>query len=152
MLSCWRDSDLEGVPYGDMMLQIGHNHFQHNEAVATKLSPLVRASGKIEHNDYHFNEDGCVFINNEDDFILEIQHVDLLIFENRFQKNTGPYVLNLGLSHYDYRYIIIFVICIFVFMGLTISSIFLELSISKKLHTKWDTPAYKWNYLKRDHP
>ena len=104
MLSCWRDSDLEGVPYGDMMLQIGHNHFQHNEAVATKLSPLVRASGKIEHNDYHFNEDGCVFINNEDDFILEIQHVDLLIFENRFQKNTGPYVLNLGLSHYDYRY------------------------------------------------
>ena len=61
------------------------------------------ANGKIEHNDYHYNLDGCVYVNNEDDFILEIQPVDLLIFENRFKNNYGPYVLNLGLSHYDYR-------------------------------------------------
>ena len=86
-----------------MELQIGHNHFQHNEAVAARLSPLVRAKGKIEHNDFHYNLDGCVYVNNEDDFVLEIQPVDLLIFENRFQNNQGPYVLNLGLSHYDFR-------------------------------------------------
>ena len=61
------------------------------------------ANGRIEHNDYHYNLDGCVYVNNEDDFILEIQPVDLLIFENRFKNNYGPYVLNLGLSHYDYR-------------------------------------------------
>ena len=94
---------MEGVPHGNMKLQIGHNHFQYNEAVATRLSPLVRANGRIEHNDYHYNLDGCVYVNNEDDFILEIQPVDLLIFENRFKNNYGPYVLNLGLSHYDYR-------------------------------------------------
>ena len=28
--------------------------------------------------------------------------VDLTIFENRFQENFGAYVLNLGLSHYNY--------------------------------------------------
>ena len=64
---------------------------------------LFLANGRIEHNDYHYNLDGCVYVNNEDDFILEIQPVDLLIFENRFKNNYGPYVLNLGLSHYDYR-------------------------------------------------
>ena len=36
VLSCWRDTNLEGVAPGDMMLQIGHNHFMHNEAVATR--------------------------------------------------------------------------------------------------------------------
>lgn len=103
VLSCWRDSELEGVLPGNMILDIGHNHFEHNERVATRLAPLVRAEGRIEHNDYHNNRDGCVYIQNIDDFTLEIQPVDLLIYENRFQTNTGPYVLNLGLSHYDYR-------------------------------------------------
>ena len=79
------------------------NHSLNLQAVATRLSPLVRVDGIIEHNDYHYNNDGCVYVNNEDDFILEIQPVDLLIFENRFQNNMGPYVLNLGLSHYDFR-------------------------------------------------
>ena len=104
VLSCWRDSILEGVPSGSMDLQIGHNYFEYNQGVAAKLSPLVRASGKIEHNDFYNNEDGCVYIHNEDDYILEIQPVDLLIFENRFKKNYGSYVLNLGLSHHDHRH------------------------------------------------
>ena len=71
--------------------------------VYTFLFTFFLANGRIEHNDYHYNLDGCVYVNNEDDFILEIQPVDLLIFENRFKNNYGPYVLNLGLSHYDYR-------------------------------------------------
>ena len=102
VLSCWRDSSLEGVSPGDMSLQIGHNHFLHNEAVATRLSPLVRATGRIEHNDYLDNADGAIYVHNDDDFILEIQHVDLTVFENRFKRNRGSYVLSLGLSHYDY--------------------------------------------------
>ena len=103
ILSCWRDSALENVPEGNMALQIGHNHFEYNEGVAVKLSPIARARGKIEHNDFIGNKDGCVYTQNEDDFILEIQDVDLLIEENRFYNNEGSYVLNLGLSHYDYR-------------------------------------------------
>ena len=45
---------------------------------------------------------GCVYIHNDDNFILESQMVDLTIFENRFQENFGSYVLTLGLSHYNY--------------------------------------------------
>ena len=102
VLSCWKDSDLEGVPRGNMMLEIGHNHFQFNDRTAVVLSPLVRVEGKIEHNDFKYNKDGCLYTKNEDDFILEIQPVDISIFENRFHENRGSFVLNLGLSHYDY--------------------------------------------------
>ena len=45
---------------------------------------------------------GCVYIHNDDNFILERLMVDLTIFENRFQENFGAYVLKLGLSHYNY--------------------------------------------------
>ena len=59
MLSCWRDVELEGgSPEGNTLLQIGHNHFMYNEAVATKLAPLVRTIGRLEHNDYKYNKDG----------------------------------------------------------------------------------------------
>ena len=101
--SCWRDSGLEGVPEGNMALQIGHNHFEYNEGVALRISPVARIRGKIEHNDFLNNKDGCIYTNNEDDFILEIQDVDLLLQENRFYNNKGSFVLNLGLSHYDYK-------------------------------------------------
>ena len=37
-----------------------------------------------------------------DDYILEIQKVDILMRENRFYDNEGSFVLHLGLSHYDY--------------------------------------------------
>ena len=63
---------------------------------------MARAVGRIEHNDYLYNQDGAIYIHNDDDFTLEIQHVDLTIFENRFKHNHGSFVLNLGLSHYDY--------------------------------------------------
>ena len=101
--SCWRDSEIEGVAKGNMALQLGHNHFEYNEGVAVKLSPVVRMRGKIEHNDFLNNKDGCVYSHNEDDYILEIQNVDLLMEENRFKDNAGSYVLNLGLSHSDYN-------------------------------------------------
>ena len=59
VLSCWRDVVLEGgSPRGNTDLQIGHNHFMYNEAVATKLAPLVRSVGRIEHNFYKYNKDG----------------------------------------------------------------------------------------------
>jgi hypothetical protein len=59
VLSCWRDVELEGgSAEGNTLLQIGHNHFMYNEAVATKLSPLVRSIGRLEHNDYKYNKDG----------------------------------------------------------------------------------------------
>ena len=59
VLSCWRDVELEGGSMaGNTNLQIGHNHFMYNEAVATKLSPLVRTVGRIEHNFYKYNKDG----------------------------------------------------------------------------------------------
>ncbi len=103
VLSCWRDSDLEGVQRGDTQLFIGHNHFEFNRQVAVKLSPLVRTVGTIEHNDFNDNFEGAVYTYNEDDFVLEIQTVDMVIFENRFKRNTGSFVLNLGLSHYDHR-------------------------------------------------
>ena len=47
-----------GSPEGNTDLQIGHNHFMFNEAVATKLAPLVRSVGRIEHNFYKYNKDG----------------------------------------------------------------------------------------------
>ena len=103
ILSCWRDSILEGVLPGLMSLQVGHNHFQQNTAVALKLAPLARAVGKIEHNDFLENRDGAVYTHNEDDYILEIQKVDVLMQENRFLRNRGSYVVNLGLSHYDFK-------------------------------------------------
>ena len=63
VLSCWRDVELEGgSPEGNTHLQIGHNYFMYNEAVATKLAPLVRTFGRIEHNDYKHNKDGMVTI------------------------------------------------------------------------------------------
>ncbi len=102
VLSCWRDSTLEGVAEGNTMLYIGHNHFERHRRVAVLLSPLVRTEGRIEHNDFEHNMDGCVYTRNEDDFILEIQPVDVLIHENRFKRNRGSFVLSLGLSHYDY--------------------------------------------------
>ena len=103
VLSCWRDSILEGVMPGLMTLQVGHNHFQQNTAVALKLAPLARAIGKIEHNDFLDNIDGAIFTHNEDDYILEIQKADMLVQENRFFRNQGSYVVNLGLSHYDFK-------------------------------------------------
>ena len=61
VLSCWRDVELEGGSLeGNAHLQIGHNHFMYNEAVATKLAPLVRTFGRIEHNDYKHNKDGML--------------------------------------------------------------------------------------------
>ena len=50
---------------GNTNLQIGHNHFMYNEAVATKLSPLVRTVGRLEHNFYKYNKDGktLLFLN-----------------------------------------------------------------------------------------
>ena len=45
---------------------------------------------------------GCVYIHNDDNFILETQPVAMTVYENRFQENFGAYVLNLGLSHYSY--------------------------------------------------
>ena len=104
ILSCWRDAELEGVKKGVMMLQIGHNHFEHNAGAAVKLTPIARVEGKIEHNDFLNNKDGCLYTHNEDDYILEIQKVELLIRENRFYNNRGSYVLNLGLSHYDFNH------------------------------------------------
>ena len=68
MLSCWRDVILEGGSMaGNTNLQIGHNHFMYNEAVATKLSPLVRTVGRLEHNFYKYNKDGkkLLFLNLE---------------------------------------------------------------------------------------
>jgi hypothetical protein len=114
VLSCWRDSilsyfdeiegvDLEAVKQGAMKLQIGHNHFQNNRAVALKLAPLARAVGYIEHNDFLENMDGAVYTQNVDDYILERQIVDIVMQENRFLRNKGSYVVNLGLSHYDFK-------------------------------------------------
>ena len=49
-----------GSPEGNTELQIGHNHFMYNEAVATKLAPLVRSVGRLEHNFYKYNKDGTL--------------------------------------------------------------------------------------------
>ena len=87
---------------GNMLLQVGHNHFRHNTRMALKMTPVSRVVGKIEHNDFLNNHDGALYTFNEDDYILEIQKVDLLLQENRFYENEGQYVLYLGLSHYDY--------------------------------------------------
>lgn len=103
ILSCWRDTLLERVPEGITEIFIGHNFFRGHERVALKMSPLVRAQGKIVHNDFRGNKDGCLYIYNVDDFILEIQKAQMLIEENRFLENSGRFVLNLGLSHYDYK-------------------------------------------------
>ena len=103
VLSCWRDSNLEHVITGNTRLQVGHNHFLRNQGVAMKMSPVARLEGRIEHNDFLENKDGCLYTHNEDDYILEIQNVDLVMEENRFYRNRGAFVLNLGLSHYDYR-------------------------------------------------
>ena len=102
MLSCWRDSEREAVLPGNMLLQIGHNHFRGNQRVALKMTPVSRVIGKIEHNDFLDNLDGAIYTYNVDDYILEIQKVDLLLQENRFYNNEGSYVLHLGLSHNDY--------------------------------------------------
>ena len=102
ILSCWRDSKLDGVRDGNMMLQVGHNHFRYNQRMAMKMTPIARAVGKIEHNDFLNNLDGCIYTYNVDDYKLEIQKVDILLQENRFYNNEGTFVLHLGLSHYDF--------------------------------------------------
>lgn len=103
VLSCWRDPVQHNGPSGDIHLLIGHNHFEQNSGVAVKLSPLARTYGTIEHNDFLENYDGCVYTHNEDDYTLEIQKVDMSMMENRFYRNMGSFVLNLGLSHYDFK-------------------------------------------------
>jgi len=102
ILSCWRDTELEGFPPGDTHVYVGHNHFEYNRRVALKISPVARVKGRIEHNDFHNNEDGCLYTKNENDYVLEIQPVDLVVHENRFQRNRGSFVVHLGLSHYDF--------------------------------------------------
>ena len=56
----------------------------------------------ISHRNSNTLTIGCVYIHNDDNFILETQPVDMTVYENRFQENFGAYVLNLGLSHYSY--------------------------------------------------
>ena len=102
VLSCWRDSAIEAVLAGNMLLQIGHNHFRYNQRVALQMTPISRVIGKIEHNDFLNNYDGAIYTYNVDDYILEIQKVNILMRENRFYDNEGSFVLHLGLSHYDY--------------------------------------------------
>ena len=64
---------------------------------------LPRVVGRIEHNDFNYNRDGCLYTWNEDDFVLESQSIDLEVGpENRFVENEGSYVVHLGLSHYAY--------------------------------------------------
>ncbi|QQP38368.1 Putative LOC100120269, partial [Caligus rogercresseyi] len=102
ILSCWREGEGEDhleSRQPTLRLQIGHNFFEMHKRVALKLSPLSRAYGFIEHNDFLYNNDGCIYIWNENDFMLESQPVTLLVHENRFKYNKGSFVLNLGLNH-----------------------------------------------------
>ena len=46
VLSCWRDSDIEAVLPGNMLLQIGHNHFRYSQRVALQMTPISRVIGQ----------------------------------------------------------------------------------------------------------
>ncbi|XP_040574739.1 protein bark beetle [Lepeophtheirus salmonis] len=101
ILSCWKEekNELINTRTPTLRLQIGNNFFERHKRVAIFLSPLSKAYGFIEHNDFLYNDGGCIYIWNENDFMLESQPVDLTIHENRFKFNKGSFVLNLGLNH-----------------------------------------------------
>lgn len=94
ILSCWKAS----APVRSVF--VGHNQFFGTERIALQMLPAVSVSAVIEHNLFRNNRLGCLFIRNRDALELESLPVDILVTQNRFERNSGLFVVNVGLSQY----------------------------------------------------
>lgn len=93
ILSCWHASPVRSV-------FVGHNQFEHNSRMGLVMSPAVSVSAVIEHNLFRHQRNGCVYIRNPDALQLESLPTDVLVAHNRFEFNSGSFVVNVGLSLY----------------------------------------------------
>ncbi|XP_036214601.2 protein bark beetle isoform X2 [Bactrocera oleae] len=99
--SCWR---FTANKQPNMQLQIGHNTFDYSQKNSIFLSPALNLQGKIEFNHFRLGSYGAIFIRN--DYIFQefnFMPVRLLIQSNFFRRNSGVYVVSLGLSPYSTR-------------------------------------------------
>ncbi|XP_054741886.1 protein bark beetle isoform X1 [Anastrepha obliqua] len=99
--SCWRFTPNREP---NMQLQIGHNTFDYSQKNSIFLSPALNLQGKIEFNHFRLGTYGAIYIRN--DYIFQefnFMPVRLLIQSNFFRRNSGVYVVSLGLSPYSTR-------------------------------------------------
>uniref|UniRef100_A0A0K8VVP7 Neurotrypsin n=1 Tax=Bactrocera latifrons TaxID=174628 RepID=A0A0K8VVP7_BACLA len=97
--SCWR---FTANKQPNMQLQIGHNTFDYSQKNSIFLSPALNLQGKIEFNHFRMGSYGAIYIRN--DYIFQefnFMPVRLLIQSNFFRRNSGVYVVSLGLSPYS---------------------------------------------------
>ncbi|OWR46233.1 Neurotrypsin [Danaus plexippus plexippus] len=105
--TCWKLNN----PVKLLNLQIGHNRFYQNRRVPIKIQPALNVLGNIEYNFFEHGDYGAIAILNRiegkylEDF--EILPARFSIQHNHFYGNSGPFVVNLGLSSYsDLHYIL----------------------------------------------
>ncbi|XP_017468955.1 PREDICTED: protein bark beetle isoform X2 [Rhagoletis zephyria] len=99
--SCWR---FTANKEPNMQLQIGHNTFDFSQKNSIFLSPALNLQGKIEFNHFRLGTYGAIYIRN--DYIYQefnFMPVRMLIQSNHFRRNSGVYVVSLGLSPYSTR-------------------------------------------------
>ncbi|CAD7000236.1 unnamed protein product [Ceratitis capitata] len=99
--SCWR---FTANKEPNMQLQIGHNTFDYSQKNSIFLSPALNLHGKIEFNHFRLGSYGSIYIRN--DYIFQefnFMPIRLLIQSNFFRRNSGVYVVSLGLSPYSSR-------------------------------------------------
>lgn len=99
--SCWWQTSNKQP---NMQLQIGHNEFEGSQKNSILMSPALNVMGKIEYNQFRYGVHGAIYIRN--DFIFQefnFLPLRLLIQSNYFMRNSGIYVVSLGLSPYSRR-------------------------------------------------
>ena len=94
VVSCWQpEAPMRNV-------YIGHNKFLHNNRLGLVISPIVSMTSLIEHNLFRYHRLGCLRLRNPDALELESLASDVTVSNNRFEFNSGSFVVNLGLSQY----------------------------------------------------
>lgn len=96
--SCW-DPDYEKRT----QLRISHNRFTNGRGLAINIAPAFHLhESRIEHNLFEQHQRGVLYINNwdyiHDDYRYQDIDVLLRIRENRFFRNRGIFVANIGLQ------------------------------------------------------
>uniref|UniRef100_T1GGG9 SRCR domain-containing protein n=1 Tax=Megaselia scalaris TaxID=36166 RepID=T1GGG9_MEGSC len=98
--SCWfpiKDGNKK------MHLQIGHNIIENSKRIGFLMYPVLNVKGRIEYNHFVRGSKGSIYIGNPqwDEFNSLPAH--FVIQNNYFSKNTGQFVVSLGLSTYTDR-------------------------------------------------
>ncbi|KAL5280481.1 hypothetical protein ACFFRR_004453 [Megaselia abdita] len=98
--SCWFPIENGGK---GMSLQIGHNRIENSNRIGLLIYPILNVKGRIEHNHFTKGSRGSIYIGNPQWEEFNLLPAHLVIQNNYFSKNTGQFVVSLGLSTYTDR-------------------------------------------------